>query len=100
MSRLTIALACLALAVAACGGKDKAQETTPKQFPAAQAADLTAIKDYLLQHTEALNTSVALLQRDAQEYYDLATAANFDYAKLLREHRAEVQTAVKELQGA
>ena len=45
-------------------------------------------------------TSVELLQRDAQEYYTLAEASDFDYAKLLKDHREEVQTAIKELQGA
>jgi hypothetical protein len=104
MKRLTILLASLAFVTAACGGEDKAAESsTPAATPqakAAQAADLEAIKTYLLEHTERLNTSVGLLQRDAQEYYNLAEAAEFDYAKLLKEHRAEVQTAIKELQGA
>src|SRR6185503_19725118 len=38
--------------------------------------------------------------RDAQEYYNLAEAADFDYAKLLKDNRAQVQTAIKELQRA
>jgi hypothetical protein len=89
------------LALAGCGGDDKPSETTPKATPAAAAnVDLTPIKDYLLEHTERLVTSTELLQRDAQEYYDLAEAVDFDYARLLKENREEVATAIKELQGA
>src|SRR5690349_4701888 len=104
MSRLTIALvAALVLVVAGCGGSvDKAAESsTPRStaaFKATQVADLEAIKTYLLEHTERLNTSVGLLQRDAQEYYNLAKSVNFDYARLLKEHREETATAIKELQ--
>jgi hypothetical protein len=88
-----------ALALAGCGGDDK-PETAPKQAPAAAAADLGAIKEYLLQHTERLVTSTELLQRDAEAYYSLAESTDFDYAKLLRTKRDEVATAVKELQRA
>jgi hypothetical protein len=107
MKRFTILVACLGLFVAACGdSKDEAAESsTPAATQeaakgAAQAADLEAIKTYLLDHTERLNTSVGLLQRDALEYYNLAQEVDFDYAKLLKSHREEVQTAIKELQGA
>jgi hypothetical protein len=101
MRRFPILLVLACLAVAGCGGNDNKTETTPKVTPAAAAGvDLAPIKDYLLDHTDRLVTSVELLQRDAQEYYNLAEAANFDYAKLLKEHREQVQTAVKELQGA
>src|SRR3954471_2006026 len=101
MKRLTILVACLGLFAAACGdNEDQAAESstpaaTRQAKEAAQVADLAAIKTYLLEHTERLNRSVGLLQRDAQEYYNLAKETNFDYAKLLKEHREEVQTAVK-----
>jgi hypothetical protein len=108
MKRLTILLASLALVVAACGGSDDTStesgtptgDATQEAAKAEQVADLEAIKTYLLEHTERLTTSVGLLQRDAQEYYNLAEASGFDYAKMLSEHRAEVRTAIKELQGA
>jgi hypothetical protein len=101
MRRTPILLVLACLAFAGCGGDDNKTETTPQATPAAAAGvDLDPIKAYLLEHTERLVTSVELLQRDAQEYYNLAEAANFDYAKLLKENREEVQTAVKELQGA
>ena len=91
------------LALVGCGGSDddKTTDTKATATPAAAAnVDLTPIKDYLLEHTDRLVTSTELLQRDAQEYYNLAEAADFDYAKLLKTNREEVATAVKELQGA
>jgi hypothetical protein len=98
MSRLSIAFACLALALAAgCGGEpDTAAQATPSA--AAAEADLGAIKSYLLEHTARLNASVGQLQQDAQAYYDLAKAADFDYAKLLHDKRAEVASAVTAIQ--
>jgi len=99
MSRFTIALACLALAVAGCGGDDE-PDTAAKSTPAAAAADLGAIKSYLLEHTERLNSSVGQLQSDAQAYYDLAEAADFDYERMLSEQRPEVAAAVKAVQDA
>jgi len=87
------------LALVGCGGDDKTSETTPKATPSAAAAvDLAPIKGYLLEHTDRLVASTEQLQRDAQEYYNLAEAADFDYAKLLRENRPAVATAVKKLQ--
>src|SRR3954471_22761827 len=103
MRRLFILLVAGCLALVGCGGSDddKTESTTAKATPSAAAGvDLTPIKDYLLEHTDRLVTSTELLQRDAQEYYDLAEAADFDYAKLLADKRDEVQTAIKKLQGA
>jgi hypothetical protein len=97
MSRISVACACFALAfAAACGGDDE-PETAAKATPAAEA-DLGAIKSYLLDHTARLNASVGALQQAAQEYYDLAESAGFDYAKLLESKRPEVAAAVKALQ--
>ncbi len=99
MSRFSIAFACLALAfVAGCGGDDE-PETAAQATPSAAAeADLGAIKAYLLEHTARLNTSVGQLQQDAQEYYDLAKASDFDYASMLEANRPEVADAVKAIQ--
>jgi len=106
MTRLSLSIlaACLALVVAACGGEDASDSAaTPKSTStanaqAAQDADLDAIKTYLLDHTAKLKASVTQLQTDAQAYYDLAKASDFDYAKLLEDHRADVQDSLKKLQ--
>src|SRR4051794_26706308 len=101
MRRFFMLLVVGCLAYVGCGGSDddKTTESTPKPAAAADV-DLTAIKGYLLEHTDRLMTSTEQLQRDAQKYYELAEAADFDYAKLLRDDRQEVQTAIKRLQGA
>ena len=49
---------------------------------AAQDADLDAIKVYLLQKTSELQESTTALFEVAQQYYDLAEAADFDYEAL------------------
>jgi hypothetical protein len=100
MSRLSIAFACLALAlVAGCGGDD-APDTAAQSTPSAAAAeaDLGAIKAYLLEQTARLNASVGELQKSAQAYYDLAQSTDFDYAKLLQDKRDEVASAVTAIQ--
>src|SRR5215218_6053633 len=99
MRRFPILLVLACLAIAGCGGDDNKTETTPKATPAAAAGvDLAPIKDYLLEHTDRLVTSIGQLQSDAQAYYDLAEASDFNYAKLLEDKRPEVQAAVKKLQ--
>lgn len=50
--------------------------------PESHGADLSGIKTYLLQKTDALNASAAQLQAASSRYYELAAAARFDYARL------------------
>lgn len=105
MSRSVLAVvACLAAFASACGGDDEPTASTAESTPAAteqaQAADLDAIKTYLLEHTDRLVTDTVQLQSDAQTYYDLAKDTDFDYAKLLEGNREAVQTAVKTIQEA
>ena len=96
-----VALLGLALALPACGDdeSDSSQEAT-KTNSGAQAADLGAIKGYLLEHTERLKADTAEITKGAEEYYALAKAADFDYARLMRENRAEVRSFVAEAQDA
>ena len=92
---LSILTVCAALVVAGCGGGD--EPTQPSEGAgAASAADLGAIKQYLLEHTARLKTDVAKLRANADAYYDLAKGADFDYAKLLETQRGEVSRLVKE----
>ena len=92
-----LALAAVAALVAGCGGDDP--EPTQPQQPAAAATDLSAVKDYLLDHTSRLQADTAKLASQADAYYALAKSAGFDYAKLLREQRPAVAAAVTKIQA-
>lgn len=63
-----------------------AQAATPAASPAAAVAageaDLTSLKDYVVEHVAALVEGAAQLQTLAQGYYDLAEGAGFDYQAL------------------
>jgi len=89
-----------AMAVGACGGDDKNSSAngTPKTAATADAADLAGIKEYLLDHTTRLVKDTATIQTDAEAYYALAKDADFDYAALLGNKRADVKAAVEKLQ--
>src|SRR3954471_12234748 len=76
-----------ALTIAACGGVDSAKKTTPT--PEA-STDLSAIKTYLLDHTQRLSRDVATMKDNAQQYHDLAEQSGFDTKKLLADHQPEV----------
>jgi hypothetical protein len=85
-----------ALALAACsfvlatGCGDDATTRTPKR----PAVDLGAVKAYLLEHTERLVHDSAAVRVNAEAYYELAKSVDFDYARLLDEHRAETRRLV------
>src|SRR5919108_505439 len=99
MRMRTKALAALVAvaALAGCGGDDS--EPAAEQRPAAvEGADLGAIKDYLLEHTARLKDDTATLARDAEAYHALAENADFDYARLLADDRAEVASLVERMQ--
>jgi hypothetical protein len=101
LRRAGVTLAALvALGAAGCGGNDddSGGGTTSSQAAAAKGADLSAIKDYLLGHTERLVTDTGTLRADAEAYYALAKGADFDYGKLLADQRSEVAATVKKLQ--
>jgi hypothetical protein len=83
---LATAVVTAALALAACGGDDDGDSTTQ----ASGSGELSAIKEYLTAHTASLNQNVAAMNAEAQRYHDLAESADFDYQRLLAEHRQEV----------
>jgi hypothetical protein len=88
-----------ALVAAGCGGNDDEDGAGAQRPAAAKSADLSAIKDYLLAHTERLVTETSALRADAEAYYRLAEAADFDYGRLLAGQRSEVDAVVKKLQA-
>jgi hypothetical protein len=86
------AAAAAAMALAGCGS-DGAGDGDSRE-----AAQLAAVKRYLLEHTQRLVTDARGVHRDAEEYYALAKAARFDYARLLETKRAQVRGLVRSAQ--
>src|SRR5262245_40558253 len=86
-------------ALAGCGGDDsKPAAETPAASTTPAETDPSAIKTYLLDHTARLQEHTGAMAAEAQAYYDLAKAADFDYAKLLADKREEVAASVKKMQ--
>ncbi len=90
-----LVLSALALGLTACGGDDETDSTD-----AAPGADLTAVKDYLTEHSAALAAQTEELKTLGQEYYDLAESVDFDYEALLDEHGEEVATILEDSKRA
>ena len=85
-----------ALVVAAgCGSDDAKTSTTKSTAAATDAAQLSAVKDYLTQHTAQLVKDTATLEGTAAKYDALAKSVDYDYAKLLATKREEVAGLVK-----
>jgi hypothetical protein len=74
------------------GASDEGTTTTQAQ------ADLTPVKDYLLEHTEQLSSDTQEMRGTAEDYYELAKSVDFDYDELLAQHRDEAADLVKSLQ--
>jgi hypothetical protein len=94
-TNLLVALVAAAT-LAGCGGDDS--KPAAEKPAAAAEPDLGAIKDYLLAHTTQLQENTSTLAADADAYYAMAKDADFDYAKLLDERRADVAALVKKMQ--
>ena len=84
---LVFAALAIAAALSACGESDS-EETTAAE---AGAAELAPVKTYLTDHSAELVRQVQLLQQQADAYYDLAESVDFDYGRLLGEHREQVE---------
>jgi hypothetical protein len=98
---LVLAVCAVALTAVACGDDDDSSEdSSTTTETAARGADLAAIKDYLLEHTERLVTDTGRIRENAEAYYALAKSADFDYGRLLERDRAEVRRLVREAQRA
>jgi nitrous oxide reductase accessory protein NosL len=86
--RLKLLAALVAVAaVAGCGGDDEPEPAAQETPAAAEEADLSAIKDYLLSHTANLQEQTATLAADAEAYHAIAEEAGFDYEKVLADER-------------
>jgi hypothetical protein len=97
---LAAAACALALALVACGDDDSSDDATEPATTTAQGADLAAIKDYLLEHTERLVADTAAVRENAEAYHRLAESADFDYRQLLEQNRGEVRDLVRQAQDA
>jgi hypothetical protein len=67
--------------------------STPAASPSASGAaggELDGIKTYLLRQTAELSKHTAQLKTQAEQYYQLAQVANFDYATLWNTQRDQV----------
>jgi Imelysin len=53
-------------------------------------ADLAGLKTYMVDHVTKMKSGTAEVLAFAQQYYDLAKAANFDYQALWQQHGAEL----------
>lgn len=97
--RLSAALCTVAgasLLAAGCGSEDSGETTTA----AAAGGDLPAVKDYLTTHADSLAEQVDVLAANAEAYYELAEAADFDYDALMEENCEEVSALLAESRDA
>jgi hypothetical protein len=89
-------VALAALGAAGCGDDDDGEETTTES----SSADLTAVKDYLTEHTADLTEQVAALRSNGEEYYELAESVDFDYQQLMKQHGDEVERLLSDSKDA
>ena len=98
MRLVPLALTCAAAALAGCGSSDSDKRTPAA--PKTAGEDLGAIKRYLLDHTRRLHADVVRMRANADAYHALAAASDFDAARLLAGHRAEVARLLGEAKRA
>jgi len=73
---------------------------TPATGDAAIGVDLSGIKSYLLDKTSVLKAATSQVKSHADAYYELAKAANFDYATLWSSQSATVTTMISDTRSA
>jgi hypothetical protein len=91
-----------AAALAACGGNDTPDAAQPTAPPGAESAtparaDLSGVKEFLLDHTTELTAFTAEFAAAAEQYYDLASDADFDVGSLWQTKADEVGPLVERL---
>ena len=93
----TLSLIFVVVLLAGCGGDDTATDATVTTTTAAEAsgplaeAELAGVKTYLTDHTVKLVGFTERFRAVARDYGTLAAGVDHDYARLLSEHRAELQ---------
>ena len=92
------ALAGTAMIAAGCGSSESS--TSTEASDASGSEDLTAVKDYLTDHADALQSEVSVLSAAAEDYYALAEEANFDYETLMKENCEEVAAILSDSRDA
>jgi hypothetical protein len=97
MTLAVLSAVVLALGAGACGSEDEPGRPAATSTPAGE--DLGAIKDYLLEHSDALAKSTAKLAEQGASYRTLAESTSFDYAALLDSKRDEVRSAIEGMQA-
>lgn len=75
-----------------------AQGTAATKDPA--GVDLSGTKTYMLTRLNALKASTASLVTASDAYYQMAKAANFDYAKLWKSNPTGVKAAIEKARAA
>jgi hypothetical protein len=106
VARRFVAALALALTLAACGAPTAAPAPTNAPAPTAAtpaqagapaaAVDLSGIKTYLVGKTGELKAASADLKAISDHYYDMAKAANFDYATLAKDKRDDLVTSIND----
>jgi hypothetical protein len=93
--RLAVGLCVLVLGAvgAGCGSDDGDDATTESS---ADAAQLAAVKDYLVDHSAQLAEQADRMEQIGSEYYDLAESVDFDYAALLKQKCGDVEQLLGE----
>jgi hypothetical protein len=90
-------------ALAACGGDEASadEETTsaPTTTETESTADLSGVKDYVLEHSSLLTGFTSDFKEDAQAYYDLAEAAGFDQEALWSQSPDEVAALLEHMKA-
>jgi hypothetical protein len=76
-----VAVAVLGALATGCGSDDESTTTEASS----DAAQLAAVKDYLTTHSAQLSEQADRMRQIGQDYHELAAAADFDYAKLLKQ---------------
>jgi hypothetical protein len=89
-------VACGQAAPAAAPTSAPAEASAPGQAP---AADLSGLKAYLVGKTGALIASTAVFRTNSDRYYELAKAANFDYAQLWKQQQQVVGQTIAQARG-